>query len=149
MPGAGGFDPHKMAADAAKQAQAAVRANAAAERSVEARLSGLDEVMANLERWYQGTLKRAAVAMEEIAALLESYAKANHEWKDDTGATTTSISGFISEATPLVITATLSAGMSYDVFLELARDGKWAWLWPAVEANLDNIRAKLAGIQTS
>ena len=88
-----------------------------------------------------------AVAMGEIAALLESYAKANHPWKDDTGATATSIRGFISEVTPITITATLSAGMEYDVFLELARDGKWAWLWPAIEANMDTIKAKLEGIR--
>mgnify|MGYP007112932799 CR=1 FL=1 len=112
-------------------------------------LTGLDDVQRNLERYYQGTLKRAAIAMEEIAALLEGYAKANHPWKPKSGATDVSTKGFIAEATPLVITAVLSAGMEYDVFLELARSGKWAWLWPAVEANLDNIRAKLAGIQTS
>ena len=110
-------------------------------------LRGLDQVQRNLDLYYQGTLRKAAVAMEEIAKLLEGYAKVNHPWKDQTTNTATSIEGFISEATPLTITATLSAGMEYDVFLELARGGKWAWLWPAIEANLPLIKAKLEGIR--
>lgn len=110
-------------------------------------LRGLDQVQANLDRYYTGTLRRAAEAMEEIAVILEGYAKSHHPWKDDTGNTTNSIRGFIAEATPMTITAVLSAGMEYDVFLELAHDGKWAWLWPAIESNLDTIKAKLAGIR--
>ncbi len=111
-------------------------------------LRGLDHVQRNLDLYYQGALRKAVVAMEEIAALLEGYAKANHPWQPRTGATDVSTRGFISEATPLVITATLSAGMEYDVFLELARDGRWAWLWPAIEANLETIKAKLQGIRS-
>lgn len=110
-------------------------------------LRGQEEVLRNLDHWYHdGILKQAATAMEEIAALLEGHAKSNHPWKPDTGATDVSTKGFIAEATPLVITAVLTAGMSYDVFLELARDGKWAWLWPAIEANMDEIKAKLRSI---
>lgn len=110
-------------------------------------LKGLNQVQANLDKYYTGVLAKAAVAMQEIAALLEGYAKSHHPWHDKSGNTSTSIAGFISEVTPLVITATLSAGMEYDVFLELARDGKWAWLWPALEANTDAIKAILAGIR--
>jgi len=109
-------------------------------------LRGQDQVNRNLDKWYQGTLRNAVQAMEEIAAILEGYAKSNHPWKPDTGNTDVSTHGFIAEATPLVINAVLTAGMEYDVFLELARDGKWAWLWPAVEANLDTIKQKLSGI---
>ncbi len=110
-------------------------------------LKGVDEVQRNLDRWYHDDLlQNAVVVMEEIAALLEGYAKSNHEWQPQTGNTDTSTRGFISEVTPQVITAVLTAGMGYDVFLELARNGQWAWLWPAVEANKDVIRAKLEGI---
>lgn len=112
-------------------------------------LTGIDTVQHNLERYYQGVLRKAAQVMEEIAALLEGYAKTNHEWMPDTGATDVSTRGFIAAATPMVITTVLSAGMAYDVFLELARGGKWAWLWPAVEANLEAIKLKLSTISTS
>lgn len=111
------------------------------------RLGGQAEVERNLEKWFNdGILRKCAQVMEEIAAILEGYAKSNHSWQPQTGATDTSTRGFISEVTPKVIEVTLTAGMSYDVFLELARDGKWAWLWPAIEANLDKIKQKLESI---
>jgi hypothetical protein len=106
-----------------------------------------DDVIRNLEAWYGDIIRRAYQAMEEIAAILEGYAKSHHKWKPDTGATDTSTRGFIAEVTPSVITAVLKAGMEYDVFLELAREGKWSWLWPAIEANKDVIRRKLGGIR--
>ena len=109
-------------------------------------LRGQAEVERNLDRWYQGKLARVATAMQEIAAILEGYAKSNHEWRDRTGATTTGIRGFISEATPQMVSVVLAGSMDYNIFLELARDGKWSWLWPAVEANLDLIKSKLRSI---
>lgn len=110
-------------------------------------LKGLAEVERNLDRWYRhGIYAKARQAMEEIAALLEGYAKTHHPWTPQTGHTDVSTRGFISEATPKVITAVLSAGVAYDIFLELARDGKWAWIWPAIEANRDMIRSKLQEI---
>jgi hypothetical protein len=84
--------------------------------------------------------------MEEIADHLAEYAKSNHPWESETGATEGSVRGFVEEAGPGVITAVISAGGGYDAFLELARSGKWSWLWPAVEANKDYIRAKLSEI---
>lgn len=109
-------------------------------------LKGQAEVERNLDKWYRGRLDAAVRAMEEIAVILEGYAKSNHPWKPDTGATDVSTRAFIAEATPKMITVVLSVGMAYDVFLELARDGKWAWLWPAVETNLDKIKQKLEDI---
>ena len=106
-----------------------------------------DDVIRNLEAWYGDIIRRAHQAMEEITAILEDYAKSHHKWKPDTGATDVSTRGFIAEVTPAVITAVLTAGMEYDIFLELAREGKWSWLWPAIEANKDVIERKLGGIR--
>jgi hypothetical protein len=113
---------------------------AQARASVTARLTGQDEVQRNLDKWYTGELHKARVAMEEICVLLQGYAKTHHPWTPETGATDVSTIAFISEATPLVITAVLTAGMEYNVFLETARKGKWAWLWPAIEANEHEIK---------
>lgn len=110
-------------------------------------LKGLAEVERNLNKWYSdGIMARARQAMEEIAALLDGYAKTHHPWTPRTGHTDVSTRGFISEVTPKIITAVLTAGMAYDVFLELAREGKWAWLWPTIQANLDMIKSKLQEI---
>lgn len=110
------------------------------------RITGLDEVQRNLEKWQLEVLERARRVMEEITIHLAEYAKSNHPWEGETGGTEASVRGFVEEAGPGVITAVVTAGAGYNAFLELARSGKWAWLWPAVEANEDYIKAKLTEI---
>ena len=105
---------------------------------------GAQSVAKRLRLVGTGMVKAALAAADEIAHLLEAYAKSNHLWKPQTGNTDNSTRGFVAAVTEDTITIVLSAGMSYDVFLELARSGKWAWLWPAVEANRERIREILA-----
>jgi hypothetical protein len=108
------------------------------------RVNGLELLLGNLDkmqaRWEQGI----DAAAEEIAHLLEAYAKSNHLWTPRTGNTDNSTKGTVAERTREYVLVVLSAGMEYDVFLETARQGKWAWLWPAVEANRENILKILA-----
>lgn len=129
----------------------------------------MNEIAASLTALQIRMNAAMAAAADEVAHLLENYAKEHHGttpreagyirrpgragkvwreggigWGDVTGATQTSITGSSEKLYNDVYRVVLSAGMSYDVFLELARNGKWAWLWPAVEANQDNIRAILA-----
>jgi len=102
-------------------------------------VTGLEGVQANLLKI--GELMGAAMntAMNEIAQMLEEYAKQNHPWVNQTGDTEASITGAVVKATATEIILSLSAGMPYDVFLELAHNGNWAWLWPSMTANEDQI----------
>ncbi len=108
-------------------------------------LRGLDQIEQNLDRLQEQIRKKVERAANEIAALLKGYAKTHHAWIPRTGNTDVSTKGTV-EAAEDIITIYLSAGMEYDVFLELAREGKWSWLFPAVEAYEDVIRAKLETI---
>jgi hypothetical protein len=103
-------------------------------------VQGLEQAQRNLEVYARGLRSGALLAAHEIAALLEGYAKAHHPWSPDTGATDVSTKGTVAEVSDEMIRIVLSAGMEYDVYLEFAREGKWAWLWPAIVANKDNIR---------
>jgi hypothetical protein len=105
-----------------------------------AEVNGIDTVVGNLEIFAESLRQRAWEAADEIGFLLESYAKGDHPWKPETGATDASTRHDVVDAGGDIIEIYLSAGMDYDVFLELARGGKWAWLWPSVEANKDNIQ---------
>jgi len=105
-----------------------------------ANIQGLDQALRKLDVYAAGLKSGANLAAHEIAVLLEGYAKSHHPWKDVTGNTTNSIRGTVVEASDEIIRVVVSAGMSYDVYLELAMDGKWAWLWPAIVANEQNIR---------
>ena len=134
-------------------------------------LRGLDQVERNLDIWYKdGIMRRCREAMEEICVLLEGHAKTDHGdqprdagyvypgggvkrfreagtgWGDVTGQTTQSTRAFITNVSPRFIDAVLTSNTPQAVFLELARDGKWAWLWPAIESKLPEIKAILKRI---
>jgi len=102
-------------------------------------LEGLAVVFDHLELYAEGLRVNALLAAGEIAELLANYAKTHHPWKPETGATNVSTAGTVVDGGE-IIEIYLSAGMDYDVFLELAKKGKWSWLWPALEANKERLR---------
>lgn len=129
-----------------------------------ANVAGIETIVKNLEALEGRFLEATVKAAEEIAHFLANDAKVNHgdtpraagwvypgggikrRWRpagkgygDVTGHTTQSISGDVVEITREYVMLALSAGMDYDVFLEKARQGKWAFLWPAVTRNRDVI----------
>lgn len=65
-------------------------------------------------------------------------------WGDVTSATQQSTVGGVSQVTSEFVMVALTAGMDYDVLLEKAREGRWAWLWPAVIANENEMKSILA-----
>ena len=103
--------------------------------------SGVETVQLRLDEIVKRLQENANMAMEEVMAALAGWAKTEHSYTDRTGNTTNSIQGEIAEASALIVRGVLSAGMDYDVFLELARDGKWAFLWPVIERHKDDILA--------
>lgn len=105
-----------------------------------AQVTGVDVVLHGLDAWAKGTRAAAVKAAHQIAELLEGYAKENHPWKDESGDTRASIKGQVWDEAEETILITLSAGMEYDVLLELAKSGKWAWLYPTLIANQEKIR---------
>jgi hypothetical protein len=98
-------------------------------------LDGLAEVERNLRLAQEALLARARLAADEIATLLESWAKANAPFKDRTGNLRQSIAGSWAQSKPDVFRVVISAGMSYAAFVELLHQGRYAYLWPAVTAN--------------
>lgn len=97
-----------------------------------------------LREWARITFGEGHEAIIEIMALLEKWAKDEHAYTDRTGALTASITGEIAEVSEDLVRGTLSAGTSAAVFLELAHEGKWAFLWPVIERHKDDIAAVLA-----
>lgn len=108
-----------------------------------ASVTGTEQVTQNLAGAVAGIQARAKLAGDAIAALLESYAKQNHPWQNDTGDTERTTQARITEATDQIITVTLTTGTDYSQFLELCHDGKWAWLWPTLLACKEEILAIL------
>lgn len=102
--------------------------------------NGLNNVLQNLDTVTDKMEASAKAAMETVTDALENWAKTEHTYTDRTSNLTNSIRGFVGEAMQQgVLTGYLTAGMEYGVFLELARSGKWAFLWPVIEKHQADI----------
>jgi hypothetical protein len=61
-------------------------------------LRGVEQVQRNLEKWQRDVEKRVKRVADEIAVLLEGYAKTHHAWQPQTGATDVSTKGSVQAA---------------------------------------------------
>lgn len=124
---------------------------------------GLDVVETTLAQTLEYWEIQRDRAAAEIAQFLEQYAKTHHNttprkaayvypspgvrrfrpagigWGDITGRTQQTTYGRITDRAATFVTVALSAGMDYDVFLELLHQGRWAWIWNAVADGRDVI----------
>ncbi len=80
-----------------------------------------------------------------VAVALQQWAKSEHDWQNRSGATEQSIVAFVSEASAQTVTITLQATSQAAIFLELAREGRWAWLWKVLTGHEVDIIAILNG----
>ena len=130
-----------------------------------------DDITGNLDAWTDEMMRKAELAMQDVMAALEGWAKSEHghpgvarntrppvmsksgekrnaphnaPYWDLTSNTTNSIRGEVVEVTREIISGVLSAGMEYDIYLELAHNGKWAFLWPTIENHKDDIMRLIA-----
>ncbi len=103
-------------------------------------MEGMDGIRANIRALRDRLLQQAAEAADESAHLLESYAKATAPFTDRTGNLRNSIKGTSAGAMG-TYRIVVSASMSYAPFVELgtSRSRPYAFLWPTVAANVDNV----------
>lgn len=105
-------------------------------------VGGFREVERALDNFEAEIHRRTVAAGDEIGHYLANYAKTNHLWGNPysegytpTGHTDQSTQGGVYEQTREFVRVVLSAGMDYDVWLELAMSQRWSWLRPAVYAS--------------
>lgn len=95
-------------------------------------MPGEADILRNLaavkKRMESGLDKGLVKAVEMIA----DYARTHHKYTKRSGDTEATTEGGMYERTAEKLVAIVTAGMDYDVFLERARKGAWAFLWPAV-----------------
>ena len=79
--------------------------------------------------------------LEKAMELIAYYARNEHKYTRRTGRTEQTTEGGIYEATAAKVVGIVSAAMSYDEFLEAAREGRWAFLWPAMLQHKEEVLA--------
>lgn len=101
--------------------------------------AGVGEVLAAFDGFARGLEGRIELCIQTIVGALEGWAKSEHSYTDRTTNLTNSIKGLVGEVSSTGATGYLTATMEYAVFVELARDGKWAFLWPVIERHREDI----------
>lgn len=107
-------------------------------------VEGLSDLLGNMNALQRRVAIGRVRAAEEIAALLESWAKTNAPFVDKTGNLRNSIKGEVETVSVDMVTLILSAGMEYAPYVELRYEGRFAYLMPAIEANRERMEEIIA-----
>lgn len=97
--------------------------------------------------------RRGVEAITAVTLALEGWAKNEHTYQNRTGDLSASIKGVPGEVVGMsldglaggIVRGYLAAGENapYAWAVELAREEKWAFLWPTIERHMDDIQALL------
>lgn len=77
------------------------------------------------------------------AAVMETYAKQNASWTDRTGIARQSLHTIVEQLGKDTVNLYLSHGVDYGIFLEVRWAGRYAIIWPTIEAHLPKINTML------
>ena len=95
-------------------------------------MSGLPGVLGNLNKW----AVEKKVGLEGLgrvgATNMTNYARKNKRWQDRTGNARAGLHGSSFWQNPFMLIIFMAHGVEYGIFLELAKDGKYAILEPTV-----------------
>jgi len=100
---------------------------------------GIGDILSGFDRFAGGVHSGVETCIKIVVAALEGWAKAEHGYTDRTTNLTNSIKGLVGQVSPTEATGYLTATMEYAIFVELARNGKWAFLWPVIERHRADI----------
>lgn len=111
-----------------------------------ARWEGADDVKRNMSD-YEGKVYHAVAQVAKyFAPIVETYAKQNAPWTDQTGNARQSLHAYVDELSTTVARLYLSHGRDYGVYLETANSGRYAIIWPTLEEHIPKIRDMLKEI---
>lgn len=108
--------------------------------------SGFDDMFQQMETY----VKKVEFALVQVAnyfkAVFEKYAKDNAPWQDQTANARQTLHGWVDELSHDTVELYLSHGVDYGKNLEVIGAGKYAIIWPTIQAHLKQIEDMLKGI---
>lgn len=109
--------------------------------------NGTDQQMMQRMAQYGASIKQVLKQIAQFwAARLESYAKQHAPWTDRTANARQSLHTWIEELSRDTVRLYLSHGMDYGIQLETRFAGRYAIIWPTLEAHLPAISRMLQGV---
>jgi hypothetical protein len=106
------------------------------------RWEGVDDMKTRMDEYERLMMREIKNLAQRWAVELENYAKQNRPWQDQTHAAKLGLHGWVDVMIDL-IRINLSHGVEYGSDLELKWSGKYAIIWPTIEAHLDEIRRSI------
>lgn len=107
------------------------------------RWEGIDGIQAALDEYGRKIHQAAFDIADYFAPVLETYAKQNAPWEDRTANARQTLRGWADELGNDAAVLYLAHGMEYGIYLETRWAGRYAILWPTIEAHLNEITARL------
>jgi hypothetical protein len=96
-----------------------------------ARLTGMNNVLRNLNTYVNSTVKELEAVSSDYAKAMQAYSKANRPWTDRTGNARRGLFGYVLSE-PTRIRTRIAHQVHYGVYLELGFQGRFAILQPTV-----------------
>lgn len=94
--------------------------------------------------------RRVNQAIEQVAAyfapIFEAYAKTNARWTDRTGNARQTLNADWQRISAETVVLWLAHGVEYGIYLEKRWAGRYAIIWPTIEAHLVEIQRMLQRI---
>ncbi len=78
--------------------------------------------------------------------IFEEYAKTNASWTDRTGNARQTLHAEVQQLSKDAVALYLAHGMDYGIWLEVRWGGRFAIIWPTIQAHLQDIFNMLQGI---
>lgn len=106
-------------------------------------VDGIDGIKQRLEE-YQRRIRQALVMVANYwKPVLEAYAKENAPWTDRTGNARQGLQAIVDDLSQDTVKLYLAHGMEYGLWLEIRWAGRYAAIWPTIQAHLTQIRQML------
>lgn len=97
--------------------------------------SGIEDMQQRLAEYGQKCHQARRAVAEYFAPVVETYAKQNAPWTDQTGNARQGLHGFVEDLSDTVTALYLAHGVDYGIFLELAHQGRYAIIMPTLESH--------------
>jgi hypothetical protein len=107
---------------------------------------GLNEMIRAIEDYEQKVLQAVQEVANYIQPVMESYAKQEAPWQDRTSNARQSLHSWVDPVAKDIVDIWLSHGVDYGVYLEQRWQGRWAIVYPTLEAHFEIILQMLQGI---
>lgn len=110
------------------------------------RWTGTDQIKNNMTAYGEKARQAVYELAQFFAPILETYAKQNAGWTDRTANARQSLYAVATKLAEDAVSLRLSHGVNYGVFLEVRWQGKYAIIWPTLQAHFEEIRQALQRI---